>query len=275
MDWLQSVPDEPPRKGDQLFTGSGDEGWQMNAQIHSHRDSGYGYVRGYRIAAQAMTQRLIDEKGWETNFLVYPVAFLYRHHLELMLKRLIVVGTFLEDKALTPAECNQTKKTHRLDLLWNILRPLIKSQCPPADDDIKGVSHYINELNKVDPESQSFRYALSTKDEPALSSIPYMNMAIFAAAMERLCNFFDFIDVQFDLHTDNKNEMLAYKADCEAEMRAEYEAEMRAEQYEHEAEMRAEYEAEMRAEQYEHEAEMRADYEAEMRSYEPHYDEGC
>src|SRR5262249_4666991 len=152
--WLQSVSDKPPRKGDQLFTGSSDEGWRMNVPIHGHRDSGYGYVRGYRIAAQAMTQRLIDENGFETSFLAYPVAFLYRHHLELMLKRLIVAGTFLEDKVLTPAESNQTKKSHRLDLLWNILRPLIKKQCAPDDDDIKGVTHYITVLNTVDPESQ-------------------------------------------------------------------------------------------------------------------------
>jgi hypothetical protein len=87
MDWLQSVPDIHPRKGDDLFTG-GEGGWRTNAQLHGQRNAGYGYVKGYRIAAQAMTQRLVDQQGWETDFLVYPVAFLYRHHLELMLKSL-------------------------------------------------------------------------------------------------------------------------------------------------------------------------------------------
>jgi hypothetical protein len=265
MDWKERALSATPRDGDMLFKAD-HEGWEPDVDLHGLRDSGFAYARGYRLAAQAMAQRLLDDSGWEAEFLVFPVAFLYRHHVELMLKRLIVIGVFLDGRELTSVEKNHLRK-HRLDLLWTILRPLLKSECSPSLDDLKGISHYIDQLHKVDPQSQSFRYAMSSKDEPALSSIPYINVGVFAEAMERLCNYLDGVDSQFDLHTDHRQEMLAYQAEFEEEMRAEYEADVLAEQAEYEAEIGAEYEGEMGAEQAQYEAEMRAEeaqHEAEV-----------
>lgn len=269
MDWKDQALLKAPRKGDELFKASG-ESWRTNARLHVTPDTGYAYSRGYRVAAQAMAQRLFDGREYEADFLVYPVAFLYRHHVELMLKRLIVMGSFLDDRGLTPVDKRHLKK-HRLDLLWRILRPIVESQCSLSDEDINGISHYLDKLHEVDPESQSFRYALSIDDEPALSSIPYINVGVFAEAMERLCNCLDVIEARFGVLTDHKQEMLDYQAEFEAEMRAEYESDMWAEQAEYEAEMRAEYEAEMHAEMYADYADAMA---AEQGDYETEHYEG-
>ena len=43
-----------------------------------------------------------------------------------------------------------------------------------------------------------------------------MNVATFATAMERLGNY---LDGMLDYYADHKNEMLAYKAEYDAEMR--------------------------------------------------------
>jgi hypothetical protein len=105
---------EDPRKGDEFFKASG-ENWHTNAHLHVTPDTGYAYSRGYRIAAQAMAQRLFDGHGSEADFLVYPAAFLYRRHIELMLKRLIVTGSFLDHGGLAPLG-KKRLKSHRLDL---------------------------------------------------------------------------------------------------------------------------------------------------------------
>jgi hypothetical protein len=235
------------------------------AHLRGAGDVGFAYSQGYRIAAQAMAQRAREASRWEAGFLVFPVAFLYRHYVELMLKSLIVTGSFLADKELTPVDKGHLSQ-HRLDLLWNILKPLIMSQDSLSRDDIEGMGHYIIELNKVDPRSQSFRYALSSREEPSLDSIPYINIEVFVEAMERLCGRFELLDGLFEVSSDHKQQMLEYKASLEAEMRADYESEMQAQRAEYEAaiqaeykeQARADYESEMRKQQAEHEAEMQA-----------------
>jgi hypothetical protein len=234
-----------PRKGDMLFTAS-EESCDTVAHLRGTENAGFAYSQGYRIAAQVMAQRVREASRWEAAFLVFPVAFLYRHHIELMLKDLIVTGSFLANKELTPEERHHLKR-HRLDALWMVLKPIVKSEGSLPKDDIEGINHYINVLTQVDPESQSFRYALSSKNEPSLDSIPYINIEVFVEAMERLCNSFGLLDSLFQVSSDHKQEMLAYKASLEAEMRAEYEYEMSQQRAESESEMRPEYEEQVGA----------------------------
>jgi hypothetical protein len=244
-----------PRKGDLLFR-AGNENPDAVAHLRATDNPGFAYSLGYRRAAQAMAQHARDRSSWEAGFLVFPVAFLYRHYIELMLKELIIKGSFLADHELTTVERRHLKK-HRLDLLWTILKPIAKSEGSLPSDDLDGIGHYINELNQVDPESQSFRYALSSKDESILEAIPYIDIEVFVGAMERLCDSFELLDGQLEVSSDHKQEMLAYQASFEAEMRAEHESEMQQQQAEYEAEMRAEYESGIADQQAEYEAETR------------------
>jgi len=92
---------------------------------------------------------------WEQDFLVFPIAFLYRHHIELTLKRLIILGALLADQRLTEVEKKHLKR-HRLDFLWSILKGLLVAVYDLPKEDIEGIESYVSQLNQVDPESQSF-----------------------------------------------------------------------------------------------------------------------
>jgi hypothetical protein len=74
----------PPRKSDVLF-GSGTD-WQTNACVNGIGDS-VAYQDGYRRAALQLAEYVCDA-GRGQDFLVYPIVYLYRHHIELALNLL-------------------------------------------------------------------------------------------------------------------------------------------------------------------------------------------
>jgi len=80
-----------------------------------------GYVRGAQILVRA-----VGEEERDQDFLVYPIVFLYRHYVELLLKEIIKRAPYLTDRELSEAE-KRHLENHRLDLLWNDFKPLMKA----------------------------------------------------------------------------------------------------------------------------------------------------
>jgi hypothetical protein len=60
--------------------------WKNNACLRNGDE--YAYREGYRKGAQILV-RAVEETQSDQDFLVYPIVFLYRHHIELALKRVI------------------------------------------------------------------------------------------------------------------------------------------------------------------------------------------
>src|ERR1019366_2025154 len=75
--------------------------------------------------------RLCGQHGRDQDFLVYPIIFLYRHHVELMLKRIIRQVPSLIDGRLSEKQREHLEK-HRLDLLWEDLRGMLPALCKAA-----------------------------------------------------------------------------------------------------------------------------------------------
>src|SRR5260370_16784696 len=114
--WVQKAWSEPFTKGDLLFrsisVGEGeDQSWETNACLRGATD--YAYAEGYRLAARLIADHVI-EKRWDTDFLVYPIVFLYRHNVELQLKRLIPQGAFLADHTSSETHRNFLHSSHSL-----------------------------------------------------------------------------------------------------------------------------------------------------------------
>ena len=148
----QQVP--RPRKGDDLF---GDLAGYNVARVNQWFgvDRNFIYLGVYRRAAELLIQHAL-ENGANQHSLVYPIIFLFQHHLELSLKRIIRRSPKLLDHELTSKE-REHLKSHRLDLLWQDLRPMIAGIFesvhwdPPASTDLEGVDDYILKLSTVNP----------------------------------------------------------------------------------------------------------------------------
>lgn len=189
----------PPRKSDVLFA-SGTE-WQANACVNGI-DNAMAYQDGYRRAALHLVEYVCDA-GQGQDFLVYPIIYLYRHHIELMLKSIINVACFLIDYKLTENDMD-TLRHHDLARLWTLTRPLLNQICelggspalPP--DDLEGIDSYILQLHKHDPDGQRFRYATrKAKRLPSLSQLTHINIRDFGIALEKLADYLDGIDMWF------------------------------------------------------------------------------
>jgi hypothetical protein len=190
----------PPRAGDELFRA--DDDWQSNACVNQGLDPEVAYRSGYRTGAQHLARQLCLTAR-EQDLLVYPVVYLYRHHIELALKRLFVTASELLDKPID----NRTKGLlgkHGLSGVWKELRPLLDLVCDLAnnptlpEEDLEGIDSYVRQLDEHDPDGQSFRYATRRDGASSLKSeLKLINVRVFAQALELLADYLDGIDGWF------------------------------------------------------------------------------
>ena len=200
-----------PRANDVLF-GPGTD-WQANACIN-FGPTEVAYQSGFRRAALHLAER-VCETGREQDFLIYPIVYLYRHHIELALKSLIAVGGSLLNHSLSNKE-QRALGRHDLADLWRLARPLFNqvsklsgdAELPPAD--LEGIDSYIRQLHVHDPDGQRFRYAKTRSHASSLDpNLRNINVRDFAVALEKLADYLDMLESWFDWLVDQKNEMLA------------------------------------------------------------------
>jgi hypothetical protein len=182
-----------PRQDDVLFRAD-----YMNMRTTANVTMGWSadvlYADGYRDAARVLVQRVTDT-DWQKNTLVFPIVYLYRHHIELVLKALTVNGSYLIDKQLNEVEVKTLGK-HRLDLLWDNFKPILRevssmANYPIRPEDIAGIDSYVRQLTTVDPDSQCFRYPTTKTGEPSLPDLMHISLSVFADGMERLADYLD------------------------------------------------------------------------------------
>jgi len=210
-----------PRKGDQLFCNDRLEG----STAHIHIDKvGHeaAYIQGYHRGAECLVQHVLEKDGGDENVLIYPIVFLYRHHIELALKRILLRCPEMLGRQLTPDE-EKHLADHRLDNLWSDLKPLIGPIYDamlwrePEAADLEGINSYIRQLSDADPQSYSFRYSRKKKrNEASLpKTLTHINIRHFAEMMERLISYIDDIDTATSLYEEYCDEANAeYAYDC-------------------------------------------------------------
>ena len=159
----------PPQKSDVLFGSEAD--WQVNACAASGFDD-IIYQEGYRRAALHLVEYLCD-KGNGQDFLVYPIIYLYRHHIEITLKSIVRTAYSLLDQEVTD-KGSDLLISHDLSKLWTLASSLLNAAYKIADnsavplDDLEGIESYIRQLHEHDPDGQRFRYATTRKGTPSL-----------------------------------------------------------------------------------------------------------
>lgn len=146
----------------------------------------------------------IDESGRDQDFLVYPVLFLYRHHLELLIKQIIGLALALAED---PDKHQYKKDDHNLNNLWPLAQKLILE----VDDsyrpsDFKIVKEVVKALHQADERATDFRYAKRNDGTRSLEGIHYVNTRRFGKKMGEASDLLDGVD-----------NGLRYLLDCKAE----------------------------------------------------------
>jgi hypothetical protein len=141
-----------------------DENPRTNAPVNWAQDATELYIEGFYQGAILLSRQVFNGKG-SRGALVYPISYLYRHYVELRLKDLVQqINAYLE-KSIPALD-----SSHSLRVLW---QEYVKPIGSMVDSDFSGpvivrIDDAIDELDKVDPNSQAFRYAFGKKGSKAI-----------------------------------------------------------------------------------------------------------
>jgi hypothetical protein len=182
-----------PRKSDRLFQSDLPDDPCDHSHLGCDPDA---YTLGYRRAAEHLLTCALA-KPRECGSLAYPIVFLYRHHTELALKRIIYWIPWILKRDLTEQEVKNLV-SHKLDRIWGDLEPAFGSVCEavgwnkPAKADLDGIREYICQLSAIDPNSMNFRYWRQKDGAPSLrDDLQAFNIRHFAEMMGRLADFIE------------------------------------------------------------------------------------
>lgn len=142
-----------PKKGDRAFRPSLPSSDRARLEAFVMPES-WKYLVGFKRAGDMIVAAAqVDEQTPDDVF--FPIAYLYRHHLELMLKELISLGLRLGSLE----GCEDVLGEHNLHRLWNSAKKVITDTWPgPPEWDFKAVEKDILEFHRLDPTGEAFRY---------------------------------------------------------------------------------------------------------------------
>ncbi|MGH9202613.1 MAG: hypothetical protein ACRD2A_15420, partial [Vicinamibacterales bacterium] len=148
----------------------------------------YDYTTGYKEAADLLVAH-VGATGWRADKLRYPILFLYRQHLELVVKSLIRVccNTLGRDQDFP--------KHHDLDQLWQICAGFLREVSPGASvDEIQETTRLFQELCVVDPTSHAFRFPEDKRGNVSLADPLEIDLSCIRDIVEKISLFLDCID---------------------------------------------------------------------------------
>jgi hypothetical protein len=170
-----------PKNGDKLFSTQTDGSEAMIAGVSVSFGS---FAASFKDAANLLVAHLDSHTSYERDRLIIPVIYLYRHHVELMLKAIIDRGDELYQTQRLK-ECMH----HRLVDLWHVAKEMIVGNELCTIQETKVVEDIIREFADADPISFSFRYPVD-KD---LNKLPpqwhKISVANLQNTMTKLSNF--------------------------------------------------------------------------------------
>jgi hypothetical protein len=172
-----------PKKGEILFKT--DKDWWNNANLDYFPLSIQLdlYAKGYKEAADIIVNHVNEEKSFQ-DILVFPVIFLYRHYIELILKDIIRDGYNLL------GENKDFPQHHKIKELWIETRKILEKiiiDCPKTDLD--AVEEIIIQFSEKDPLSMVFRYPFDKKGNKSIDDLKNVNLRHLAEIIDGLHSF--------------------------------------------------------------------------------------
>ncbi len=193
-----------PKKGDRAFKPSISSADHARLEAFVMPSDGM-YITGFQRAADMIVEAAKSDDG-NPDDLIFPVAYLYRHHLELMLKDMIRLGIrigAIEVRAHSNSEpcpnCGHRKvikdwqSEHNLHRLWNLVKSLLTEVWPDGPtDDINAAERMILQFHELDSSGQEFRYAKDKKNTPHLQNAPVcVDLVNLKATTDAVSTFLD------------------------------------------------------------------------------------
>jgi hypothetical protein len=199
-----------PGREDELFVASGSDWWNTAHINHGSGDRWSVYANGYKDAADIVVDR-INETQRHQDFLVYPVMYLYRQYLELMIKNLIRHAWMLLDE-----QEHDPLDSHDIKRYWTMCCKLLDRVSPDdSTTELRHIGRLIEEFCMHDPSSFAFRYPVSKPDKqsgkrrPNLTALKQVNLRNVQEVMRKIDGLLAGAEAQIDHYLDLKADMIA------------------------------------------------------------------
>ena len=159
------------------------------------------YVKGYLEAADLVAASSDRETRATLDYVVYPTIFLYRHHLELMLKHLRnVIDTELQRTA--PA-----RPKHSLLYEWNLCEAFLEKAEPGERSSLAGVRNVLRQFDDIDPHpGTNFRYAEKLDGGDPLPGHEWLNLATVSDATHSVSEYLESWAMHFEMDQQHRAE---------------------------------------------------------------------
>lgn len=182
------------------------------ACLNFKSDMSWGYIEGYRRAAALVAQQMLD--GIDLDYLVYPLGYLYRHHVELQLKFLLDRSGTLLDEVEPPA------KGHVLERLWRKLRSKLQ-QLQDSEEFLDEIEAGIAGLVSLDNSGQEFRYSRTNSEQTSLEKLTHLDIEKFHSNCELLCENLQAVHESLNVALETKKDYELLVIESELELQRE------------------------------------------------------
>ncbi len=166
-------------------------------------------AKGFKEAADKVVEDLVREKSqFHPDKFLFPVAYLYRHGLELTFKKLISDGVNL-GLTVKDEKLEGIMRDHNLHKLWNRARQILEAYWPDADPTpLLAVEQIILQFHQLDKSGQAFRYSRTKDGHPHLEDAPTrIDLSELRRVAGKAFSFLDGCCMAFDDELDARNEI--------------------------------------------------------------------
>jgi len=187
-----------------IFSGRTFDGWNNACLNFTHgKNTWLGYSTGYKRGATILSGFVCNQQGYQDT-LIFPILFLYRHYIELMLKQILNNCAVLLEKQIK-------FKHHNLKEYWELVKdntPKCAGE-PLPKEYIDAVDNIISQLDEVDRASDAFRYPSRKDGTPTLPGIKLINIKQLSEEMDKISGMLEGIELTLDSIIDYRNESLS------------------------------------------------------------------
>ncbi len=149
--------------------------------------------------------------GKHAEMYFMPIAYLYRHSLELKMKE--IIGVLLKLGLIKKnAELTAFLEKHSLEPLWRYIKPsLIKRWPNSSNDDLNFAQQAIQFFHRMDVTGQALRYTKDKKGKSTLKSLPpSVDLIQFKEILGEVYSFLDGCEMAFEHDWETKCEIESY-----------------------------------------------------------------
>jgi len=187
-----------------IFSGRTSDGWNNACLNFTHgKNTWLGYSIGYKRGAAILSDFVCNQQEYQDT-LIFPILFLYRHYIELMLKKILSNCAVVSEKDIK-------FKHHNLKKYWELAKENIKmcSEDPLPKEFIISIDSIVDQLNDVDSASDAFRYPSRKDGTPTLSGITYVNIKQLSEEIDKISGMLEGIELTLESIIDYRNEHLS------------------------------------------------------------------